>query len=67
MIKSWEKNNLLLATHKPVNVYSFKKIFTAGTCLSLYLILQAFNLEMLPDKRRRFNIIFRKHETNPQK
>ena len=38
-------------------------IFKVGTWLNFSLILQAFNLDMLPCKRRRFNRIFQKNGT----
>ena len=53
--------------HNSIYLRSFRKIILkVGTSLILSLILEAFNLDMLLDKRRRFNRIFQKDETNPQ-
>ena len=42
----------------------FRKImFKEDTCLSL----QVFNLDMVRNKRRRFNVILQKNETNLKK
>ena len=58
-------NNL----HKYISLSSYRKrIFKGGICLSyLSLVSQALTLEMLRYRRRRFNIIFQKDETNPPK
>ena len=70
MIKSWQKNDLFLATiYISTNLRSSGKIlFKVGTYLScLPLVLQVFNLDMLRYRRRKFNRIFQTNETNLKK
>ena len=46
---------------KSIILGPFRKImFKVDTCLSL----QVFNLDMVRNKRRRFNVILQKNETN---
>ena len=58
-------NNL----YKQITLSSYRKILFKEDIYRSYLSLdsQAFTLDMLQYRRRRFNIIFQKDEINPKK
>ena len=58
-------NNL----YKHISLSSYRKILFKEDIYPIYLSLasQVFTLDMLQYRRRRFNIIFQKDETNPKK